>query len=171
MWRSPNAKNWLASAEPLGAIVKFTVPSRSSSMRSASKAPSGPRTVSSSRWPRASLAGTLDRTVSLAPIPPSNASTTLAPASPSMTRPSIRPDNRAPSSPISMLSSASASSASPRSETSNRASPAESDSVATMRSGSTRTSSALKPGSCAAVDAWKPNARAAVSRTTALLVG
>ena len=92
----------------------------------------------------------LDRTVSREPLTRSNATTTLAPASPSVSCRSTRPATRTPSTPdldgvererIELDARA-------RRRASGRH-PRASDSVATTRPDSTCTSSALRPGSCA----------------------
>ena len=81
-------------------------------------------------------------------------------------RPSATPSSRS-----SMAPRAKASSPPCRPAAARRASAAASDSVATTRTGSTRSSRELKPGSCARAVAGKATTRAAMQRTAALARG
>ena len=166
-------KNRAATRElaATAAASTSTWPSRASSMRSVTRRPSSARTVRSSRWPRASREGTVERMVIRVPAGRGNVSTTLAPVSRScaaisMTSSSITPSNRSSIAPRAKLSSP------PRwPAAAMRASVAASDNVATTRTGSTRSSRELKPGSCARAVAGQATTRAAMQRTAALTRG
>ena len=139
-----------------------------SSMRSASRRPAVPWTVTSSRWPRARRSGTLEWIVKREPLARSKTSVTLY-------RPRHRPpaarscptDGRRPASARSSRR-ANAPSAPPEPSAAMRASAAASDKTVTIRSGAICTSSALRPGSCACAAAGRPNVRAAAMNAAAL---